>query len=100
MAIQKLSFATVFAVANANSDMAVAALEADWAAMVQVDKDTWLAVTTYGSLDLDGKFYYMGYFMGAFLADYSLVTAYTSTVLGAGTDDTYVNRATRTWTSA
>jgi len=100
MAIQKLSFASVFVVAEANTVLAIAELNTKWTALTQPEKDSWLAVTTYGTDDLDGKYMFMGFFIGSFLPDYSLVTAYATTTIAAGTDGLYINRATRTWTAA
>ncbi len=98
--VQKLSFASDFAIAEGNSDLAVAELESEWTAMAQVDKDTWLTNTPFGTDDLDGKMLFMAYYMGTFVGDYDEATAYTSTTLGAGTGSDYTARASRTWTAA
>jgi len=100
MPIQKLSFASDFAIAKGNADLAIAELNTQWTAMPQADKDTWAANTVYGTDDIDGNKMFMGYFMGAFIGNYDEATVYTSTTLGVGAGSDYTNRASRTWTVA
>ncbi len=100
MPIQKLSHNTDFVIPKANSDLAVTELNTQWTAMLQADKDTWATATVYGTDDLSGKNMFLAFYTGTFIGDYSEVTSYATTTLGAGTGADYAQRASRTWTVA
>ncbi len=89
-------------IAETNRLKADAFLDGEWLTMVQGDRDTWLTNSQFNTpskvKDKTGQKMFLHYFGQSFGAGTnSNVTAFLTTTLAVGTDDTFANRATRTW---